>query len=243
MLIPTLPHLRKGNSLLNFGNSIKVYVQGPNVSIMNPTNSHYHCQPELPRHSSEAVIPDLSIVASRVTALLWVTQQIPWGFSVLHKPKTDDAQNAPSASPLFASVPGMRFSTQVWWPCRDADWVQADMRSPVQTVKNTVNEQSRELYETQTSGYCLATAEESEQVSQSSWFTVRFRLVHRRDTKFMYSTQQTGAAFLVMWERQQISLPTCHTATTSCSVEEKTALICLKFSWTWAKIPLHQHVH
>lgn len=56
--------------------------------------------------------------------------------------------------------------TRVPWPCRSTGWVQADTQSPVHTVTNTVNEQSGESQEKQTSGYCLATTGESEQVSR-----------------------------------------------------------------------------
>lgn len=39
----------------------------------------------------------------------------------------DAAHQTPSASPLNASTPELRFRTRVWWTRRDARWVQADI--------------------------------------------------------------------------------------------------------------------
>lgn len=66
------------------------------------------------------------------------------GFLTPPQTPINEAQNAPSASPLSASVPELRFRTRVWWTYRDARWAQADIQSPLQTGTNPVNEQSKE---------------------------------------------------------------------------------------------------
>lgn len=82
----------------------------------NEAHTHTHT---LTWPHSYPVTPDLH-PASGVTTLLWLTYRMSGGFSLLHKPPTNEAQKAPSASPLTASVPELRFSTRVWWTCRDA---------------------------------------------------------------------------------------------------------------------------
>lgn len=84
------------------------------------THTDTHCQPELRRLGLTVIrSPGFSIQppGSRLSSE-WHTG-CPGGFSLLHKPPTNEA---PSASPLTASVPELRFSTRVWWTCRDARW-------------------------------------------------------------------------------------------------------------------------
>lgn len=128
-------------------------VQAPNVRIMHQTNTHRHCQPELLKHGS-TVSHSTRSSPSRVTTVLWLRHWMSRGFSLLRKPPTSNAQNTPSASLLTPSVPELRFSTRVWWTCRDAHWARAVTESSMQTGTNLVNEQSRKSLEKQTCGYC-----------------------------------------------------------------------------------------
>lgn len=98
-----------------------IFQQAPHVRKTQPTHTHRHTLPARVTETWPHSYPLTRVLhpASGVTTLLWVTYWMSGGFSLLHKPPTNEA---PSASPLTASVPELRFSTRVWWTCRDARW-------------------------------------------------------------------------------------------------------------------------
>lgn len=120
-------------------------VQASNVRIMQPTNKH-----------TQALPPRITQTWLHSPSTLWGHDSPPSDMLNVRRFLTPpQAQKAPTASPLTASVPELRFSTRAWWSCRDAlSWARADIESSMQTGTNPVNEQSRESPEKHTGGYC-----------------------------------------------------------------------------------------